>query len=69
MTIIESTIAFLFRPSVKLSREDRHRQRTCRILRDITDPAEAVGECLADNKNDATTKAATRTDDAAPDRR
>lgn len=39
MNIIESTIAFLFRPAVDPSRAEAHRQKTCRILRNITDPA------------------------------
>lgn len=66
MTIIESTIAFLFRPSVKLApKEDRHRQKTCRILRDITDPAESVAECLVEQSkttdHDTATKATAAT--------
>ena len=63
MNIIESTIAFLFRPSVDAGKLERQHQQTCRILRNITDPAEAVGECLTERttKNDHdTAKAATR---------
>jgi hypothetical protein len=54
MTIIESTIAFLFRPKVDLEKIEFEKQRTRRLLRNITDPAEAVGECLIEQptKND-----------------
>ncbi len=48
MTIIESTFAFLFRSKVDLEKIEIEKQRTRRLLRDITDPAEAVGECLTE---------------------
>ena len=59
MSIIEATLSFLFRPTVDPRRFEHQQQRTRRILRDITDPAEAVGECLADkdHEHDATAKA------------
>ena len=51
MTIIESTLAFLFRSRAPVSTE-KHEQQTRRILRNITDPAESVGECLKPNEKD-----------------
>ena len=60
MSIIEATIAFLFRPTVDPHKAERQRQKTCMILRNITDPAESVAECLTDKPeaaHDATTQA------------
>ena len=51
MTIIESTIAFLFRSRAPVNKE-KHEQQTRRILRNITDPVEAVGECLKTDQKD-----------------
>ena len=61
MNLIESTIALLFRPTIDPHKVQREQQRTARLLRDITDPAESVGECLMDkpnnNDHDTTPKA------------
>ena len=65
MNIIEATIAFLFRPTVDIDKAERQRQKTCRILRNITDPAEAVGECINEQHNDTTAKASSGTDSSA----
>ena len=61
MNIVEATICFLFRPIADPGKAEKQRQRTCRILRNITDPAEAVGECLTDkdHEHDATAKSRT----------
>ena len=66
MGIIEATVSFLFRPYVRCRTERRedeqHMQKTRSILRDITDPAESVAECLAEQPTrtdrDTATKAA-----------
>lgn len=51
MGIVESTIAFLFRPSVDPKKaEQKQRQKTCVILRRIIDPAEDVAACLVDKE-------------------
>lgn len=54
MSIIESTIAFLFRQSVDPKKAElKQRQKTCAILRRIVDPAEDVAACLIDEKEKA----------------
>ena len=62
MNIIEATLCFLFRPTVDVNKAELQRQKTCRILRNITDPAEAVADCLADKEtqHDAASKATDR---------
>ncbi len=61
MSILESTIAFLFRAKVDPEKAQRDRQRTAYLLRQITDPAESVGECLIEQppKSDHDTTTAT----------
>lgn len=64
MGIIESTIAFLFRPKAPKHTESEHRQRTAAILRPVIDQAEDVARCLIDEPEK---KANDKT--ATPDRR
>ena len=67
MTLLESTFAFLFRRHAPVEKHEVERRKTCSILRNITDPAEAVAECLIEQptKNDHDTAVHKR---ATPDR-
>lgn len=49
MFLFRATIAALFRSRVEREqkeKQERERRKIAALLRDITDPAEAVGECL-----------------------
>lgn len=75
MSFIRSTIAALFRSRIEREqkeKQERERRKTALLLRDITDPAIAVGECLMTEEptkktdHDATQRIQSR---AAPDGR
>lgn len=73
MSFFRSTIAALFRSRIEREqkeKQERDRRKTALLLRDITDPAIAVGECLIEqptkNDHDATQRIQSR---AAPDGR
>ena len=49
MFLFRATIAALFRSRIEREqkeKQERERRKIAALLRDITDPAEAVGECL-----------------------
>ena len=51
MSIIESTIAFLFRQKVDpIKAREKQSRRTAAILRPIVDQAMDVADCLIDNE-------------------
>ncbi len=61
MFLFRATIAALFRSRIEREqkeKQERERRKIAALLRDITDPAEAVGECLIEqptkNDHDAT---------------
>ena len=61
MFLFRATLAALFRSRIEREqkeKQERERRKTALLLRDITDPAIAVGECLIEqptkNDHDAT---------------
>ena len=72
MNFLRTTIAMLFADHIEreeAKRRERERQRINIVLHQITDPAEAVGECLIDETTKTDHDPTERTRRAPIDRR